>query len=131
MKIRTSIFIILLLGISAVTVLAQGGGKAEPLEIKFAKGKAETTLSGTLSNGQEMEYSFDAKQGQAVTIRNRNTSLFDVRLFSDENDLETEFDSSPEFRVTLPETGKYQLFVRKKMTDRPRKAKFSVRISVK
>jgi len=113
------------------TVLAQNGGKAEPQQIRFAAGRTETTLSGKLSNGQEMEFIFDARQGQTVTIKNAGSSLFDFRVFSDEADFETEFESSPTLTFQIPKTGDYNFFVRKKMVRSPRTARFSISLSIK
>ena len=110
--------------------LAQGG-KAEPNRIEFAKGKASTTLAGTLSNSQEMEFVFAAKKGQTVTIKMSNTNLFDYRVFNDSAEFETEFDSSPSSTFELPESGEYMLFVRKKIVSLPRTARFTLTISIK
>src|SRR5258705_11844230 len=79
---------------AVVPFMAQHGGKAEPNRIKFAAGRSSMTLVGTLSAGQEMEYVFGASKGQVVTIRNIRTGLFDFRVFSEEFDFETEFESS-------------------------------------
>ncbi len=112
-------------------VFGQGGGKAEPNRIQFAAGKSSITLTGTLSNSQEKEYVFAASKGQTVTIKMSNTSLFDYRIFSPDFDFETEFESSPAATFELPETGEYFLFVRKKIVQRPRTAKFGLVFSVK
>ena len=111
--------------------LAQGGGKAEPKRIEFAAGKSSLTLSGSLSNGQEMEYVFAASKGQRVTIRNSNTSLFDFRVFNQEFDFETEFESSPTLTFEIPDTGDFMFFVRKKQVKTPRTARFSLTLTIK
>jgi hypothetical protein len=107
------------------------GGKAEPNRIEFAKGRSSTTLTGSLSNSQEMEYVFAAVKGQKVTIKMSNSSLFDYRVFSSEADFDSEFDSSPTSTLELPATGDYLLFVRKKMVSRPRTARFSLVLTIK
>jgi hypothetical protein len=112
-------------------LFAQGGGKAEPKRIQFAAGKTSMVLTGTLSNSQEMEYVFTAGKGQAVTVKMSNTGLFDYRIFNPDLDFETEFESSRQSTFELPEAGDYFLFVRKKMVQRPRTAKFSLVFSVK
>lgn len=125
------IFLVMLLAIGATATFAQHGGKAEPLRIKFAAGKSSTTLTGALSSDQEMEYIFGASKGQKVTITNSNTGLFDFRVFSDEYNVETEFESSRTLTVTLPETGDYNFFIRKKQVKAPRTARFSLTLSIK
>ena len=107
MKAKTTIFVLLLL-LCAATASAQGGGKAEPNQIKFAKGKTSATVSGTLSNNQEMDYVFSAKAGQTVTLKvvsNPKGNLFDFSLKGDGFELETEYDSYSEYTFTAPETG--------------------------
>lgn len=115
--------------IGPIDIAAQGG-RAEPTEIRFARGSSSATLTGTLSNGQEMEYRFTARAGQTVTITNPTNAIFDVRIFSLENDVETEFDSSRTFSIDLPSDGEYLLFIRKKVAG-PLRAKYSVRIGIK
>jgi len=110
---------------------AQHGGKAEPNRIEFAAGKTSKLLTGTLANGQEMEYVFAARKGQTVTIRNTRTSLFDFRVYNEEFDFETEFESSPTLTFEVPETGEYLFFVRKKQVSRPRTARFSLTLTIK
>ncbi len=117
--------------VACYSAFGQGGGKAEPNRIQFATGKSSITLTGTLSNSQEMEYVFTAKKGQTVTVKMSNTSLFDYRVFNPEADFETEFESSPVSTFELPETGDYFLFVRKKLVQRPRSARFTMTFSIK
>lgn len=118
-----------MLGVSSLS--AQHGGKAEPKRIQFASGKSSATLSGSLSNGQEMEYVFEARKGQQVTIRNATKSLFDFRVFSEENFPDGDFDSSPSYTFEIPETGDYMFFVRKKQVKTPRTARFSMTLTIK
>lgn len=131
MKPRYLILTVLLCLLASSAAMAQHGGKAEPKRIEFATGKSSTTQAGTLSNGQEMEYVFAAREGQTVTIRNSRTSLFDFRVFNEEFELETEFESSPVLSFTLPGTGDYMLFVRKKQVRSPRTARFSLTLTIK
>ena len=128
---KRMIFLVFLLLLTApLTAIAQHGGKAEPKEIKFAAGKSSATVTGTLSNGQEFDFVFSANKGQKVTIRNSRTSQFDFRVYNEEFDFETEFESSPTLTFEIPETGDYLFFVRKKMTA-PRTAKFSLTLTIK
>jgi hypothetical protein len=129
MKTKLAANIIFMLGASVV-VFGQHGGKAEPKRIAIPTGKTSVTISGSLSNGQEMEYVFSARKGQIVTVKNAGHNLFDFRVFNDEFDFETEFDSSPRSTFDLPETGDYLFFVRKKMAG-PRRARFSMVISIR
>ena len=116
--------------VASFTIFGQHGGKAEPKRIVIPAGKTSITVSGSLSNGQEMEYIFSAKKGQIFTVKNTGHRLFDFRVFSDEFDFETEFDSSPRSTFDLPETGEYLFFVRKKMAG-PRRSQFSILISIR
>jgi hypothetical protein len=110
---------------------AQNGGKAEAKRIVFRAGASETILTGSLKNGEEMEFVFTARKDQKITLRNAATSMFDVRVFNTDYGIETEFDSSREFSVTLPETGDYMLFVRRKMVRRPARSRFTVSVRIR
>lgn len=107
------------------------GGKAEPVRVEFVRGSSSARLTGVLSNEQEMDHVFYAREGQRVTIRNNNTGLFDVRVFSSEADLESDFDSSRVFSFTVPESGDYLLFVRKKQVRKPQRARFNITLTIK
>jgi hypothetical protein len=126
---RGLLLMVLLLGVACPAV-AQNGGKAEPNRIEFATGRTSKVLAATLGYDQEMEYVFAAKGGQKVTIANANASLFDVRIFSEDNNVETEFDSSRRFSVILPADGDYMLYVRKKRVRTPARARFSITLTI-
>ncbi len=125
------LFLIIFFALGSFALFAQGGGKAESLRIKFDKGKSSKTVTGNLSTDEEMEYVFGAAKGQTVTIRNSRTSLFDFRVFSEEANFETEFDSSPTLTFVIPETGDYNFFIRKKRVKTPRTATFSLTLAIK
>ena len=124
-------FLVITLPFAAGGVFAQHGGKAEAQRIKFAAGKSTATLTGTLSRGEEMEFVFGASKGQKVTVKNTRTGLYDFRVFSEEFNFETEFESSPTLTFTIPETGDYNFFVRKKQVKTPKTARFSLTLSIK
>lgn len=128
---RSFLFSAVLFVIFANSAFGQGGGKAEPNRIRFAPGASSKTLSASLSNGQEMEYVFAAAKGQMVTITNATRSLFDFRVFSEENFPEGDFDSSASYTFEIPESGDYMLFVRKKQVRSPRTARYSITLRIK
>ena len=130
MKLRS----LLVLGVcwfGVTSGFAQGGGKAEPKRIHFAAGKISATLTGTLSDSQEMEYVFSAAKGQKITLKNTKTGLFDFRVFNDAFGFETEFDSSSTLTFEIPETGDYLLFIRKKMTRTSRRARYFLTLIIR
>ncbi|MEQ1644966.1 MAG: hypothetical protein ABL959_16070 [Pyrinomonadaceae bacterium] len=124
-------FISFLCLITFVAADAQNGGKAEPTRIQFAAGATSTTLSGTLSNGQEMDFIFAATKGQTVSITNSTKNLFDFKVYNEEHFSEGDFDSSASYAFEIPETGDYMFFVRKKQVKSPRTARFSMRLTIK
>ena len=128
MKIICSLLLVLL---ALTESFGQHGGKAEPKRIEFVKNRSSIILSESLSSGSEMEYVFAARKGQQVTVTNPSTGLFDFRIFSDENDMETEFDSSHRYTFEIPATGDYQFFVRKKMVRSPRTARFRITFEIR
>lgn len=127
---KQKLLLCLLCLFAAISTQAQGG-KAEPKRIIFAAGKSSATLTGRLSNAQEMEYVFAATKGQKVTITNPKTNLFDLRVFNQEFDFNTEYDGSPTLTFDIPETGDFLLFVRKLRVKSPRTARFSLTIAIK
>ena len=114
---------------TAVSTLAQGGGKAEPGRVKFAKGKSQTVLTGTLSGDQEQEFVFGAKKGQTVYITNPDSLRFAYRLFNDDVSNDSTDLAEPTMEFVVPETGDYMLFVRRANTT-PRSAKFSITLAI-
>jgi hypothetical protein len=134
MKTKLTIVIGILL-VCVANAFAQGGGKAEPNQIKFAKGKSSATLSGTLSNNQQLEYVFGAKTGQTVTLKVASAPKGNLFSFSLDGangiELETEYDSYADYTFTAPATGNYLVVITKKPTERIPKAKFSLILTIK
>lgn len=125
------IFITAFLLCSFISAFAQ---KAEPNRIQFARGKSSATLSGTLSNDEQMEYVFGAKAGQKITLKVTSVprgSFFDFDLQGDGFDLETEYDYYTNYTFTAPETGDYLVYVRKRPTEATIKAKFYLTLTIK
>ncbi len=124
------LFLTIALALSAHSVIGQRGGKAEPKEIKFGAGQSTARVVGILSSGKEANFLFKAQKGQEVTIRNPRWTMFDFRVYSEENFPDGDFDSSPSYTFEIPETGNYLFFVRKKMAS-PHAAKFSMTVTIK
>jgi len=131
MSTRSIAVFLSIFAVFGITAVLAQGGKAEANRIQFASGKTRATLTGSLSNGQEMEYVFAAIKGQTITIKNSNRNLFDFRLFNEEFNFETEFESLPALMFPAPETGDYMFFVRKKQVRAPRTARFSLTLTIK
>lgn len=121
---------------SAIGVFAQNGGKAEPLHIKFAKGKTAATLSGTLKQNREMDYVFAAKKGQKVKARIVSTTpkgkFHGFKIVGAEGvDYLADYDSNYELEFDAPQTGDYLIYVHFLPTDKVRSGKFTLALSVK
>ena len=114
---------------TAVSTFAQGGGKAEPNRIKFAKGKSSMVLTGKLSGDQEQEFVFGAKKGQTVYITNPDSVKFAYKLFSDDISNDSTDLAVPTMEFVVPETGDYMLFVRRTNT-KPRSARFAITLAI-
>ncbi len=115
---------------AAVAIYAQHGGKAEPRRISFEIGKTSAAVTGTLRNGQQIDYVFAASQGQTVTVKNSTSSVFDFRIYNEDYFSEGDFDSSRSYTFEVPESGDYLFTVRKKVAG-PRSARFSMTIEIK
>ena len=133
MKLKITI-VIAILFLCAANIFAQGGGKAEANRINFAKGKSSATLSGKLSNDNQMEYVFGAKAGQKITLKVSSApkgNFFDFVVSGDGFEFETEYDSYSDYSFTAPETGDYFVFVRKRPTENTKTAKFFLTLTIK
>jgi hypothetical protein len=112
----------------AAPVLAQNGGKAEPLRIEFKRGTSSTTVSGSVRNGEQYEYVLAAKRGQRLKIKITSTpvksSVFQI-LGEDNDTLGLEYDANFDFIGVLPRTGDYFITVR-----RPTEAKGTSRFKL-
>lgn len=130
MKTKLTIIIAILL-LCVASVFAQ---KAEPNRIKLTKGKSSATVSGTLSNNDEMDYVFGANAGQKITLKVISTpkgGFFDFRIMGDGFELETEYDSYTNYSFIAPQTGDYLVYVRKRPTEITKTAKFFLTLSIK
>jgi hypothetical protein len=102
------------LGLFASSVLAQGGGKAEPNRIEFKSGANTTTINDKIKNTEEAEYVFAAKKGQRLIIKLTSvpsrSSVFDLKA-PDDADLGLEYDANYNVNKVLPVSGDYFLTV--------------------
>ena len=110
-------FVVFLL--CAAPAFAQNGGKAEPLKIEFKRGANSTTLNGVVHGDEEAEYTFNARQGQQLTIKLTSTPMkhtcFDLKGPDGVNP-GLEYDCNYEYAKTLPATGEYFLKVSRPIT---------------
>jgi hypothetical protein len=122
-----------LLLMSAVNVVAQGGGKAEPKRIEFKRGTTTTTVVDKIKDDQEAEYVIAARKGQRLTIRLTSTpyrsAVFDLKAPEDA-DLGLEYDANYSFNKILPVTGDYLIIV-DRTTDVKGTAKYKMVITIK
>ncbi|MBK7392320.1 MAG: hypothetical protein IPI64_03335 [Chloracidobacterium sp.] len=126
---RISFLVVIAFFALAVSSFAQGGGKAEPGRVKFAKGKSSTVLTGRLSGDQEQEFIFGARQGQTVYITNPDSVKFAYKLFNDDVSNDSTDLAVPTMKFVVPETGDYMLFVRR-ANNTPKSAKFSITLAI-
>ena len=126
-----SCFIILVC--AAAAVLAQHGGKAEPLRIEFKRGATSTTVSESVRNSEEMEYVLGAKKGQRLTIKITSTpvksSVFQL-LGENQDTLGLEHDANFDVSIVLPKDGDYFINV-SRPTSANGRSRFTLSISIK
>ena len=105
--------------VAAVPVAAQRGGKAEPLKIEFKRGASSRTLNDVVHNSEQAEYSFEARQGQRLTLKLTSTPVksacFDLKG-PDGADMGLEYDCNYDYSKPLPATGEYFLVVSRPAT---------------
>lgn len=96
------------------SVMAQGGGKAEPNRIEFKRGTTSTTVSGTVRNDEQAEYVLSAQQGQRMVIKLTNvpakSSCFDLQG-PDGSDVGLEYDCNWSYSKVLQATGDFFITV--------------------
>lgn len=81
-----------------------------------------------------MHYVFGAKAGQKVTLKVASQpkgNFFDFDLQGDGFELETEYDYYTNYSFTVPQTGDYLVFVRKRPTEKTPTAKFFLTLTIK
>lgn len=129
------IFLFGMIALFAYTGFAQSGGKAEPRRISFEKGKSSRTISGSLKDDEVYEFIFGASAGQKVKIKINSTvpkgkfHTFRV-LGSDEIDFASDYDINYDLEFTAPVSGDYLIFVEMRPTEKVRKGKFLLTLSI-
>jgi hypothetical protein len=114
-------------------VLAQGGGKAEPMRIEFKRGANSTTVKDRISGRVEAEYVVAARKGQKLIIKLASapsrSSVFDLKA-PDEADLGLEYDANYGYNGTLPKTGDYLITV-VRPTSSPGTSRFTLTVTLR
>ena len=130
---RVSFLVVIAFFVLAVSSFAQGGGKAEPNRIKFAKGKSSTVLTGSLKGDSQYEFVFGARKGQKVYVTNSDSDNFSYSVFSQDIE-DVNYESTdlavPTLEFEVPETGDYMIFVKRNATSNVSK-KFSITLAIK
>lgn len=132
---RTKFFLVFAFTLLFATfTFAQGGGKAEPLRLSFAKGKSSMTKTGTLKAQQTYEMVFAAKAGQKVKIKIVSTTpkgkFHYFSLVGVDFDFSTEYDTNYDYEFTAPETGDYRLDVNFRPTKTVTKGNFALTLTI-
>ena len=111
-----------LMGVTLATgVGAQGGGKAEPSRISFARNASSASVQGSVRGDQEAEYSFEARQGQKVTISVKAMPKLSVAVELRRTGAATvalESSGKGIWTAVLTDSGEYLLIVKKARQDR-------------
>lgn len=130
---RVSFLLVIAFFAFAVSTFAQGGGKAEPNRIKFAKGKSSTVITGRLKGDSQYEFVFGARKGQKVYVTNPDSDNFSYSVFSQDNE-DVNYESTdlavPTLEFEVPETGDYMIFVKRNATSNVSK-RFSITLAIK
>jgi hypothetical protein len=136
MKLNRTILLalsIITFALLASTVVAQGGGKGEPLRIEFKRGTNTSTINDKIKGDEQAEYVFAAKKGQRLIIKltsvPHRSAVFDLKA-PDDADLGLEFDANYSFNKILPVTGEYFLTV-VRPTSSPGKSSYVMAITIK
>ena len=114
-------------------VLAQGGGKAEPMRIEFKRRTNSATVKDKISGQVEAEYVVAARKGQKLTIKLTSaptrSSVFDLKA-PENADLGLEYDANYSYNGTLQKTGDYLITV-VRPTSSPGTSRFTLTVAVR
>ncbi len=124
-------FVLLVVLFSAAGAVAQ---KAEPLRIKFAKGKTSATVTDRLSGDEEMDLVFGASKGQTVTLKVTSDpagKLFNFKIGGDGFEFGNDEESYEEYSFEAPETGDYLVWIRKLPSKKVPSAKFYLILTIR
>jgi hypothetical protein len=114
-KIIKALLLLSLLLCAAAPLLAQGGGKAEPLRMEFKRGARSATVKGKVRHDEQAEYIFAARKGQRIMINLITTPAHSAcfgLLGGDGEDLKFEHKCDALSDVA-PETRDYLIYVTK------------------
>jgi hypothetical protein len=125
-----------ILFLGAGSAVAQGGGKAEPNPIKFAKGKTSASVGGKVYNGAQAEYIFAARKGQTVRLKissipRGKLTAFKVLNDAGEPEFVSENDSNYDYIFTAPYSGNYLVWVHFRPAGKMKSAKYNLSLSIK
>jgi hypothetical protein len=134
MKILLTVLCFCLFIDLAEQTFGQGGGKAEPNRISFKRGATSATVSGNLKSGEQMEYVFAATKGQSVSLKIVSTPKGRFHYFTvkgSDIDYVTDYDINYDLTFTAPETGDYFVTVNLRGTDKVKRARFGLTLTIK
>ena len=117
---------------AAQPAFAQGGGKAEPKRIEFARGTSSTTIKDSIRRTEEAEYVFAARQGQKIAIALTSAapkSAF-FRLRTGESTVSEWGVDGTNWSGTAPMTGDYLITVLA-TAKTPRRITYTLRLAIK
>ena len=132
--IHPRVIFLAVLGLAvSFAALAEAGGSAEPLRIKFKYGASAATMHARLSGNEEFDYVFGANAGQTVklTIESRpkgRYASFYVR--GDSFDFSSGQDANYDLTFVAPATGDYLVTVRNQSSGRVKSATFLLTLAI-
>lgn len=113
------------------TVMAQGGGKAEPLRIEFKRGLKSATVKDRIRNDVQSEYIFAARKGQRVKVNMTSAPIRSAsfKLMSADA-VDDEFKhNGVAWSGVAPLTGDYLIYV-VRSTKKPGSSNYSLTLTI-
>jgi hypothetical protein len=131
-KIIVAIAILLFCGAG---VFGQNGGKAEPLRLKFAKGKSSVTASGKIKGDMQAEYIFSAKKEQLIVVKITSVPKGKVASFrilnpNAEATFYTKYEENYQYAFPAPYTGDYVIWVSLQPDTKVKAAKYNLTLTI-
>jgi len=100
---------------AAIGVAAWQGGKAEPIRIRFQRGRDTATVTGMLRGDVQAEYVASARKNQRLTMTVSATPSGSIRVRARAAgvDLPLQVDARRRSSAVLPEDGDYAIWVQR------------------
>lgn len=121
--------------ISVFSVSAQNGGKAEANRLEIPRGKTSVTVTGTLKEGEQVEYVFSATEKQLAFVWinsiNPKGKFYSFVVKGAENDFVSDLPRLEVEKFQVPATGDYLIYIMFRPIGKVKKGSYKLTLEIK